>query len=155
MVGGSGNTPAHQLCLLVDLGDDRVSCEERGGGTVRWLHLALSIDLRQQRVRADTKHAQLAARLRRTSTGFTDRQRGTRAAAQPPGCLDDLAGTCVVHWHSRGLHPTGCMGLWTPDCKMKREFPKRKMEVSIHAKIHLQRCTLVDGLFVQSDGWAP
>src|SRR5216683_2402341 len=49
--------------LLVDLSDDRVSCEKRGGGTIGRLHLAFPINLRQQCVCADTKYAWLAARL--------------------------------------------------------------------------------------------
>ena len=41
------NTFAHQLCLLVDLGDNRLSSKQRGSSTIRWLHLALPADLRQ------------------------------------------------------------------------------------------------------------
>src|SRR5258707_1211164 len=118
--GGRRDAPAHQLCFLVDLSDDRVSCEERGGSTIGWLHLALPLDVRQQRVCADTKYARLAAHLRGAPAGLADRQRGARAAAQPAGCRDDLAGVSLVRGHPDRLHPARRMGVWTPHGAVKK-----------------------------------
>ncbi len=104
----------------MDLSDDRVSGEEREGSTIGWLHLALPLDVRQQRVCADTKYARLAAHLRGAPAGLADRQRGARAAAQPAGCRDDLAGVSLVRGHPGRLHPARHMGVWTPHGAVKK-----------------------------------